>query len=329
MAKVVRFHETGGPEVLKIEEMEVRPPGKGEVQIRIRALGLNRAESMFRRGQYLEDPKLPARLGYEAAGTVAAIGPDVKDFKIGDTVSTIPSFSLNAYGLYGELANAPVHAVTHHPKSLSWAEAAAVWMQFLTAYGALVDIAKLKKGDAIVIPAASSSVGLAAIQIANKVKAVPIALTRGNSKRQALTDAGAAHVIATGEQDMVKEILRLTDGQGARVVFDPVGGPTLAKLAQATAQLGIVFLYGALSPEPTPLPALELMGKWLTIRGYVMMEITSDPKRLDRAKQFINDGLADGSFKPLIARTFTLNEIVEAHRYLESNQQIGKIVVTV
>jgi len=329
MAKVVRFHEIGGPEVLRIEEIEVPPPGKGEVQIRIHALGLNRAESMFRRGQYLEEPKLPARLGYEAAGTVAAVGPDVKGFQVGDAVSTIPSFSLNKYGLYGELANAPVHAVTHHPKSLSWVDAAAVWMQYLTAYGALVDIAGLKSGDAIVIPAASSSVGLAAIQIANKVGAVPIALTRGTSKRQALLNAGAAQVIATEEQDLVTEILRLTDGKGARVVFDPVGGPTVAKLAQATAQLGILFLYGALSTEPTPLPLFDVLGRWLTIRGYVMMEITSDPKRLDRAKSFINDGLADGSFKPLIAKTFPLEEIVDAHRYLESNQQIWKIVMTV
>jgi NADPH:quinone reductase-like Zn-dependent oxidoreductase len=329
MARVVRFHEIGGPEVLRIEDVEVPPPRQGEVQIRIHALGLNRAESMFRKGQYLEEPKLPARLGYEAAGTVAAIGPDVKGFQIGDPVSTIPSFSLNSYGLYGELANAPAHAVTHHPRSLSWVDAAAVWMQYLTAYGALVDIAALKKGDVIVIPAASSSVGLAAIQIANHVGAVPIALTRGSSKRAALAKAGAPHVIATDEQDLVKEILRITAGKGARVVFDPVGGPTVAKLAQATAQLGILFLYGALSPEPTPLPLFDVLGRWLTIRGYVMMEITSDPKRLDRAKSFINGGLADGSFKPLIAKTFSLDEIVAAHRYLESNQQIGKIVVTV
>ncbi len=329
MAKVVRFHETGDPEVLKIEELDVSPPGKGEVQIRIHALGLNRAESMFRRGQYLEDPKLPARLGYEAAGTVAAIGPGVSGFKVGDAVSTIPSFSLNAYGLYGELANAPVHAVTHHPASLSWPAAAAVWMQYLTAYGAVIDIANLRQGDKLVVPAASSSVGLAAIQIANKVGAVPIALTRGSSKRQALLDKGAAHVIATDEQDLVKEILKLTGGKGARVVFDPVGGPTVTKLVQATSKLGILFLYGALSPEPTPLPLFDVLARWTTIRGYVMMEITSDPARLERAKTFINGGLADGTLKPIIAKTFPLEQIVEAHRYLESNQQIGKVVVTV
>ncbi len=329
MARVVRFHEVGGPEVLRIEVLEVTPPGEGEVQIRIHALGLNRAEAMFRSGQYLEEPRFPARLGYEAAGTVAAIGPGVQGFKIGDAVSTIPSFSLNHYGFYGDLANAPVHAVTHHPASLSWVEAAAVWMQYLTAYGALIDLADLKSGDTLVIPAASSSVGLAAIQIANKVGATPIALTRGQSKRQTLLDSGAAHVISTDEQDLVKEILGLTGGKGARVVFDPVGGPTFAKLAGATAHLGTIFLYGVLSTEPTPLPLFDVLGKWLTVRGYVMMEITGDPERLERGKKFINEGLADGSFKPIIARTFPLEEIVAAHRYLESNQQIGKIVVTV
>src|SRR5262245_32892515 len=329
MARVVRFHKTGGPEVLQVEELEVPPPGKGEVQIKVKALGLNRAESMFRRGQYLEDPKLPAKLGYEAAGTVSAVGPDVKGFKVGDVVSTIPAFSLNQYGLYGDLANAPAYAVTHHPSSLSWEEAAAVWMQYLTAYGALIDIGKLTKGDAVLIPAASSSVGLAAIQISNKVGATPIAMTRGSSKKKALQDAGAAHVIASDEQDVVKEVMRITKEKGARIVFDPVGGPTVKKLMEATSRLGIVFLYGALSTGPTPLPLFDVLSKWATIRGYVLMEITGDPERLERGKKFVNEGLADGSLKPLIARTFPLDQVVEAHRYLESNQQVGKVVVTV
>src|SRR4051794_35098931 len=204
MARVVRFHKTGGPEVLQVEDLQVPPPGKGEVQIAVKALGLNRAEAMFRRGQYLEDPKLPARLGYEAAGTVAALGPGVQGLTVGDAVSTIPSFSLNQYGVYGDLANVPVHAVAHYPKTLSWEEAAAVWMQYLTAYGALVDIAKLTRGDTVLIPAASSSVGLAAIQVANRVGAVPVALTRGGSERQGPPGARAGPLLAPGGQGPVQ-----------------------------------------------------------------------------------------------------------------------------
>ena len=189
MARVVRFHQTGGPEVLKIENIEVRPPGRGEVRIAVKALGLNRAESMFRSGQYLEDPKFPARLGYEAAGIVEAVGEGVTGLKVGDAVSTIPAFSQNEYGVYGDTALAPAAAVAKHPASLSWTDAAAIWMQYATAYGALIDIAHLGAGDTVLIPAASSSVGIAAIQIANLVGATPIALTA--HQPQAPPTAGA------------------------------------------------------------------------------------------------------------------------------------------
>jgi NADPH:quinone reductase-like Zn-dependent oxidoreductase len=329
MARIVRFHQTGGPEVLKIEQVDVPPPGPGEVRISVKALGLNRAESMFRSGHYLEEPKFPARLGYEAAGTVEALGAGVQGFKVGDAVSTIPAFSQNQYGVYGDTATVPAFAVAKHPSSLSWIEAAAIWMQYATAYGALIDIADLKSGDTLLIPAASSSVGLAAIQIAGLVGATPVALTRRSNKSNALLEVGAAHVIATEEQDIVAEVKKITGGNGARVVFDPVGGPTLTKLTAAMADRGILILYGALSTEPTPLPLMSVIGKSLTIRGYVLFEITGDPQRLERAKKFIVEGLSAGKLKALIAKTFTLDQIVEAHRYLESNLQIGKIVVTV
>ncbi|MGH8513309.1 MAG: zinc-dependent alcohol dehydrogenase family protein, partial [Gammaproteobacteria bacterium] len=303
MPRVVRFHQTGGPEVLQIETIDVPPPGAGEVRIAVKALGLNRAESMFRLGQYLEQPTFPARLGYEAAGTVEAVGPGVRGLKPGDAVSTVPAFSQNQYGVYGDVAIVPAAAVAKHPPSLSWTEAAAIWMQYLTAYGALIEIARLGAGDTVLIPAASSSVGIAAIQIAGMVGATPIALTRRHDKRAALTKLGAAHVIATQEQDVVAEVDKLTEGQGARVVFDPVGGPTVAKLMAAMSRLGILFQYGALSPEATVLPVIDLLGKSLTVRGYVLFEITGDPARLERGKEFVVNGLALGKLKPVIAKT--------------------------
>jgi NADPH:quinone reductase-like Zn-dependent oxidoreductase len=329
MPRAVRFHQTGGPEVLQIETIDVPPPGAGEVRIAVKALGLNRAESMFRLGQYLEQPTFPARLGYEAAGTVEAVGPGVTGLKSGDAVSTVPAFSQNQYGVYGDVAIVPAAAVARHPPSLSWTEAAAIWMQYLTAYGALIEIARLGAGDTVLIPAASSSIGIAAIQIASMVGATPIALTRKHDKRAALTKLGAAHVIATQEQDVVAEVDKLTEGQGARVVFDPVGGPTVAKLMAAMSRLGILFQYGALSPEPTVLPVIDLLSKSLTVRGYVLFEVTGDQMKLERGKEFVVSGLALGKLKPVIAKTFPFDQIVDAHRFLESNQQIGKIVVTV
>jgi NADPH:quinone reductase-like Zn-dependent oxidoreductase len=329
MSRVVRFHRLGGPEVLQIDEIDVPAPGSGEVRIAVKALGLNRAEAMFRAGQYLEQPVLPSRLGYEAAGIVEAVGSDVTGIQPGDAVSTIPAFSQGQYGVYGDTAIAPASAVAKHPASLSWEQAAAIWMQYLTAYGALIDIGKLTAGDTVLIPAASSSVGIAAIQIANAVGATPIALTRTADKREALLKLGAAHVIATETEDLTAAANRLTRGRGARIVFDPVGGPTIVKLVGAAAVHGIIIEYGKLSPEPTPLPLMELLKKLLTIRGYVLFEITFDPARLEPAKQWVIAQLAAGKLTPVIAKTFALSEIVAAHRYLESNQQIGKIVVTV
>jgi len=329
MSKIVRFHRLGGPEVLQIDDIEVREPGAGEVRIKVRALGLNRAEAMYRSGQYTFIPEMPAILGYEAAGTIERVGEGVTGYVVGDEVNVIPAFSFADYGLYGELAVAPIHALVRQPQGMTSVEAAGTWMQFITAYGALIDIGDLQKGETVLIRAASSSVGLAAIQIANMIGALPVALTRTSEKRQALLDAGAAHVIATQEQDLVAEVSRITGGKGARMAFAPVGGPEVANILRALCYLGIFFQYGALDTADMSIPVMEVLGKDLTIRGYQLFEITQDPERLDRAKAFISTGLESGALRPLIAKTFALEQIVEAHRYMESNTQIGKIVIEI
>lgn len=329
MSRVVRLHQIGGPEVLKIEDISVPPPKAGEIQIRAKAFGLNRAEVMFRTGQYVTEPQFPAILGYEVAGIVEAIGPGVEGFAIGDKVSVVPCFLLGEYGLHGELVNAPASGVVKHPENLSWEEAAATWMMFVTAYGALVDIAKVQKDDVVLIRAASSSVGLAAIQIVNMLGGVSVALTRGSSKRDTLLAAGARHVIATEEQDLVAEVMKITNGKGARIAFDPVGGPEVPKILEALSFLGIFFQYGALDARDVQAPVLALLGKDLTIRGYQLFEITKDMRRLEQAKRFVVDGLASGALKPVIAKTFKFDDIVDAYRFMESNTQVGKIIVTV
>jgi NADPH:quinone reductase-like Zn-dependent oxidoreductase len=123
--------------------------------------------------------------------------------------------------------------------------------------------------------------------------------------------------------------MSLTAGKGVRVVFDPVAGPLLEQLAEVTAAGGIIFEYGALSPQATPFPLFSALSKGLTVRGYTLFEIVRNPERLRRGKQFTYQGLESGSLKPIIDRTFPLADIVDAHRYMESNQQQGKIVVTV
>lgn len=173
MPKIVRFHQLGGPENLKLEDLPQQQPGKGEVRLKVKASGLNRAESMFYHGQYLEAPKLPSRLGYEVAGVVDAVGEGVDKSWIGKPVSTVPGFSMVRYGTLGEEAVVPVECLGEYPANLTPTQAAAIWMQYLTAYGALVHIGGVKAGDFVSIPAASSSVGLAAIQIARDAARQP------------------------------------------------------------------------------------------------------------------------------------------------------------
>jgi NADPH:quinone reductase len=329
MARVIQFHRTGGPEVLQFDEVNIGAPGPGELRLRVHAFGLNRAEAMFRSGMYLEQPKLLARLGYEAAGTVEEIGEGVSEFAIGDKVSTIPAFSMNQYGVYGEQAIVPAAATEKHPDKLSWEQATAIWMQYLTAYGALIDVARLVPGDAVLITAASSSVGLPAIQITNTAGGISIAATRTSAKREALLGHGAQHVIVPEEQDLAEESKRITDGKGARVVFDPVAGEGVETLAQAAVQGGIIILYGALARSATPFPLFAALRKGLTLRGYTLFEVVSNPERLARAKRYVLDNLESGKLKPIIAKTFPFEKIVDAHRFMESNEQIGKIIISV
>src|SRR5258707_9792418 len=298
MSRTIKFAKAGGPEVLEFVEVQVPAPGPNEVRIKVKAIGINRAEAMWRVDDYIERVKFPAGLGYEAAGIVDAVGKDVSGFAVGDDVNVIASFSLNDYATYGEVILVPDHAVVRQPKALSFTEAASIWMMFVTAYGALIEDAKVTKGDFVLIPAASSSVGLAAIQIANYTGATTIALTRTSAKKRQLVDAGAAHVIATEEVDLVGEVMRITNGQGARVAFDPVGGPGFPKLISALAFGGIIYIYGLLGAGVTPLPVLEMIAKVATIKAHNMSLTSGDETRRKAAIEFVTKGLQAGALKP-------------------------------
>lgn len=328
MPRSVRFHEYGPADVLRIEDIAVSAPAADEVQIAVRAIGLNRAEVMFRNGQYLHAASFPSQLGYEAAGTVKAIGSDVSGFAEGDAVSVIPTLDMSRWPTYGEIINIPARHVMKHPAGLSFEKAAAAWMQYVTAWGALIDQAKLAADDVVIVSAASSSVGIAAFQIARSVGATVIATTRTSAKAAALRDAGAHHVIATAEEDLVARVNEITGDKGARVVFDPIGGPAIAQFAECMAVGGILLEYGALSAEGGPFPQFAVLAKSLTLKGYLYTEIVGDDDALARAKTFITEGLKTGKLDPLVSRTFPFDQIHEATRFLESNEQIGKIVVT-
>jgi len=328
-SKTVRFHEIGNADVLKMETLPISNPKEGEVRIKVEALGINRAEIMLREGQYLEDPVFPSRLGYEASGVVDAVGLDVTSVKIGDIISTIPTFSMVQYGVYGESVIVPENAVAKYPKNLSSIEGTSIWMAYITAYGALVEIGSIQKNDFVLITASSSSVGLASIQIAKAEGAFVIATTRGADKKQFLLDVGADFVIVTDHEDLVEKIAAITNKKGANLIFDPIAGSILESLAEVASKGGMIIEYGALASDTTPFPLFSALEKGLTIRGYTLFEITSDTEKLAKAKEFVFKGLQREELKPEIDRVFPFEKIIEAHQYMESNQQKGKIVVTI
>lgn len=292
MPRVAIFDEAGGPDVLQIVEEPVREPAAGEVRIAIEGFAVNRLDQMMRAGFSPRPIRLPhARLGIEATGRINAVGDEVADLAVGDAViiTAVPDMDTN--GTYAEQVVVPANR------------------------GA---------ADHVLITAASSGVGLAAIQVANQIGAVPIAVTRHASKREALLAAGAATVIATDESDIVDATRAATHGVGADIIIDSVMGPGLADLAKAARFSGTLVTVGWLDPRPPSFP----MGP-LTIHRYMSFEHTLDDTVVRRIAAYLGAGIRTGVLKPIVDRVFRFEDIVDAHRYLENGQQLGKVVVTV
>lgn len=338
MPKIVRFHETGGPEVLRLEELPLDEPGEGEVRLKVEAIGLNNADMLFRRGQYVADPDFPSRIGIEAAGVVDAVGPGVRGIAVGDRVGTVPHLPSDEhgnwtsepakYGVYGESALYPARAVTPTPPNLLVEESAAVWCPYLTAWGGLIDCCAITGEDTVLVTAASSSAGLAAVRIAKDVGARVIATTRTPAKKQFLFDvAGADDVIVTDEEDIAERVMDITAGQGFTAAYDPVGGPFIAAMIAAAKPCATIVNYGNQSAEPVNFMILVMLAKRLTLKTHSLFDTARDAAALARGTSYISERLESGAIKAMIDRTFSLDEIVESHRYMESQQQTGKIVV--
>ena len=338
--RLIRFDRTGGPGVLRSDQIPLSEPKGNEVLIRVQAIGLSRIDVLWREGRYVEDPVFPAQIGCDAAGTIEAVGPKAVDLKVGDQVSTLPAVSLLDYGAHGEAILYPDHALLRYPGNLSPIEAAAVNTGLFTAYFTLVELADLQPGQFVVVSAASSSTGIAALQLARMIGAKTIALTRSVAKVPALTAAGADHVLVLGDCDVRRNIVEITDGLGADVVYDAVAGPGLEELVWATKRLGRVIVYGALGGNQgaTPLPfgACFLRGiklhagfRVFDFTGNARLGLPTNQQATARAKSFVSKGLASGAFIAKIDRVlYGLDTYLAAHQYLETGTQIGKIVVS-
>lgn len=326
MPRIVVFDEFGGPEVLHAVDEPLRDPGPGEARVRIEAFAVNRLDAMMRSGVSPAPVPLPgARLGIEASGVVDALGPGAPGVRVGEPViiTAVPDPAVR--GTYAEYTTVPSDALFTRPAGLGSVDAAAVWVGFSTAYGALVEAAHMQPGDRVLVSAASSGVGRAAIQVAARIGAVPIAVVRTAALAEELRAAGAAFVVDDGD-GLVDAVRRLTRGAGADIALDLVRGPGQRALLAATRAGGTLVAAGFLDSRPTSQPR----GVPVTIVGYRGFDYLSTPDVLARMISFLDDGVRRGALLPAVGEPLDLEHVVDAHRRLEAGLNHGrKIVVTV
>jgi NADPH:quinone reductase-like Zn-dependent oxidoreductase len=324
----VVFRELGGPEVLNVEDASPRPVADNDVRIDVAAFALNRADLMFIHGEHYTIPAFPSRIGSEAVGTVTEIGKNITAFNIGDRVTSIP-FYTTTDGVQGTTAVLPGDYVTLAPPELSDAEACSVWMQYLTSYFAFAEVANLGSDDTVLVTAAASSAGLGAIEVARALGARVIATTRTEKKRSLLLEAGANEVALVGVDDLGEVIDRTTDGKGVRVAFDPIGGESLGTYVHHLAPNAVIFGYGTLSDQQPVIPMAAMCRTQSVFHPYSMFNHVGRADERQRGVDFILERIGSGALRPRVDRVFAFDQVLDAYRYMESNEQSGKIVVQI
>jgi NADPH2:quinone reductase len=325
--RAVRIDEFGGPEVLTPVEVPDPVPGPGEVLIRVGAAGVNRADALVRAGTYHRAGRPPLIPGLEAAGTVAAVGEGVDTVAPGQRV-----MAMGAGGFYAELAVAPAVKVTVLPDGVDLPQAAGLPIAWLTAWYALNRLARVRAGETVVVQAAASGVGSAAVQIAAHLGARVIAVARSAEKVGWAAGFGADDTIDTSAfpgDAAVDEVLRLTGGRGAEVVLDTVGGEVFAHSLRQTGFAGRVVALSNVALKPSTVDTRDFYPKNVTIHGFQLtglIEHGYDP-RPDLAG--VAAGVASGAFRVPVEAVFPLAEAARAHEQLERRANRGKIVLTV
>jgi len=328
--KAVVITKPGGVEVLEIREVETPPdPAADRVRVRVHASALNRADVIQRRGYYPGPPGAPGDIpGLEFAGEIDRIGPEVRDYQPGDRV-----FGICGGGAHAEYVTVPASHLARIPSNLDWADAAAVPEVFITAHDALFTQAHLQSGETVLIHAAGSGVGIAAIQLASIVAARSIGTSRTAAKLERAASYGLSHsvVVDKDPSQLVEPIKEWTEGVGVDVVLDLVGAAYLDTNLKVMAMKGRMIQVGTTSGSKATLDFGVVMSKRLTIKGTVLRARSVEEKATATrlfAKHVV-PLLADGSVKPAIDRIFKLDEAREAHTRMDSNENFGKIVLMI
>ncbi|NQT11674.1 MAG: zinc-dependent alcohol dehydrogenase family protein [Planctomycetes bacterium] len=333
MYKVV-VYEFGGPEQLKVVEADDPVPGCGQVVVRMTSVGLNHGELMQRRGVYRilsgDPPFVP---GLEGGGVIDSVGEGVTDRRVGQRV-VLTLDSIRGKGAEGTYQS---HFVTDAAKTVPAPDAVpdemlgALWMPYLTSWGCLVWKQDLQPGQTVLIPAASSGVGLAAAQVVKAHGGIAIGTTTSAEKVQTLQgmpEAKFDHVILTRDRQWWRDVKQVTEGKGCDVIFDPVGaGEFLSSEIRLLAQGGTLWVYGLLG-ETGAVDVSPLIRKWAAIRGWAMMELeVAGDEVLEAGYRDVFDHMTSGDYRLPVAKAFPLRDAAAAHREIERGEHVGKFVL--
>jgi NADPH:quinone reductase-like Zn-dependent oxidoreductase len=322
--KAVRFHETGGPEVMRLEDVEVGDPGPGEVRVRHVAVGLNFADTYFRTGLY--PSPLPAGLGVEASGLVEAVGPGVDLVAPGDRVA----YTGSPLGAYSTARVMPANSLVKLPEGIAFETAAAMMMRGLTSSYLLRRIWPLQAGDTVLLHAAAGGVGLIVSQWAKLLGLTVIGTVSSDAKAELARAHGCDHIIRYDREDVAARVRALTGGAGVPVVFDSVGKDTFAGSIDSLRRRGLLVCFGTASGPQPPIEAMQLAIKGsLYVTRPALADYIADPaERADLAGELFGH-VAAGRIRIEINQNYDLADAARAHRDLEGRKTTGSSIFVV
>jgi NADPH2:quinone reductase len=317
--RAVRVHQFGGPEVLKLEEVPDPKPGAGQLVIKVGAAGVNPVDAYIRTGTYASKPNLPYTPGADAAGIVAAVGPDVKRVKVGDRVYTTGSKT----GTYAEQALCDEATVHLLPEHVSFEQGAAIGVPYGTAYRGLFIRAQVKPAETILVHGASGGVGTAAVQLAHAIGVTIIGTAGSEEGMKLVREQGAQHALNHSSDGYLDELMKLTDGRGVDAILEMLANKNLAKDLTVLAEKGRVAVIG--NRGTIEINPRDAMAREADIRGVTLVNTSPEEYRLIHAA--LGAGLENGSLKPVIGERIPLADAARAHENIMGSGTLGKIVL--
>jgi len=322
--KAIRINETGGPEVMHLEEIETPTPKAGEILIKVAAAGVNYADLAQRAGAYLTRTRTPTTLGIEIAGTVAALGTGINSPVVGTRVAAF------CEGGYAEFAISQANMVIPIPQGIDFVHAAALPLQGITAYQLLHESARIQPGESVLVHAAAGGVGTLAIQLAKLMGAGTVIGTASNAEKlDLIRRLGADVAINYTEQDWAEQVKNATGSKGADIILEMVGGTIAEQCLQCLAPFGRIVVYGAASGQITQFSGIQLMYKNQAIIGYWLASQLSRPERIAQAIMDLMQYLSKGKLEIIVGQTYPLAQAAEAHKAIAERKTTGKVVLLV